>query len=62
VKRQLSPAQKLTAAHYFTENRIDSTNAASVYVISDDYSSSKRTTVYGYVGLMAAKKRREYSH
>ncbi len=56
VNWRISPAQLLTAAYYFTENKMDTTNATSMYVLSDDYSLSKRTTVYGYVGLMAAKK------
>lgn len=56
VNWQITAAQELTAAYYFTENRMDTTNATSMYVLSDDYSLSKRTKLYGYVGLMAAKK------
>lgn len=56
VNWQLTPAQMLTAAYYFAENRSDKTNATSSYVISDDYSLSKTTTVYGFAGLMASKK------
>lgn len=56
VNWQLSPAQTLTAAYYFAENRKDTSNATSSYVISDDYFLSKTTTVYGFVGLMASKK------
>jgi predicted porin len=56
VNWNLSPAQEITAAYYFTENRMDTTNATSMYVLSDDYSLSKRTKLYGYIGLMSAKK------
>jgi predicted porin len=56
VNWSLSPAQEITVAYYFTENRMDTTNATSMYVLSDDYSLSKRTKLYGYVGLMSAKK------
>jgi predicted porin len=56
VNWRLSPAQEITVAYYFTENKMDTTNATSMYVLSDDYSLSKRTKLYGYVGLMSAKK------
>lgn len=56
VNWQLSPAQVLTAAYYFAENRRDSTDATSSYVISDDYFLSKTTTIYAFAGLMASKK------
>jgi predicted porin len=55
VNWRVTPTQELTAAYYFTENRMDTTNASSMYVLSDDYFLSKRTKLYGYVGLMAAK-------
>lgn len=53
---QLSQAQLLTVAYYFAENRSDTQDATSSYVISDDYSLSKTTTIYAFVGLMASKK------
>ncbi|WP_107314790.1 porin [Burkholderia metallica] len=56
VNWQLSPAQMLTAAYYFAENRQDTMDATGSYVISDAYSLSKATTIYGFVGLMTAKK------
>jgi predicted porin len=56
VNWQLSPFQTLTAAYYFSENKLDSSNATSSYVVSDDYWLSKRTKLYGYVGLMSSKR------
>ena len=38
------------------ENRQDTMDATGSYVISDAYSLSKATTIYGFVGLMTAKK------
>lgn len=56
VNWQVSSFQRLTFAYYFIENRMDTTNATSSYVLADDYQLSKRTKLYGFVGLMAAKK------
>ena len=55
VNWQYSSAQLLTAAYYFSENRLDPANATSTWVVSDDYFLSKTTKVYAYFGLMHAK-------
>lgn len=56
VNWSLSYAQILTLAYYYSANRMDSTNATQSVVLADDYLLSKRTKVYGYVGLMVSKK------
>jgi predicted porin len=56
VNWQLSSAQQLTLAYYFVEDKMNTANATSKYVISDDYFISKRTMLYGYAGLTSAKK------
>ena len=56
VNWQYSPAQMLTVAYYFSENRQNTADATGSYVISDDYSLSKATTIYGFAGLMTSKK------
>ncbi len=56
VTWKMTPAQSLTAAYYFTEDRMNTTNATSSYVINDDYWLTKRTKLYGFIGLMASKK------
>ncbi|OBR50047.1 hypothetical protein A6456_33795 [Paraburkholderia tropica] len=56
VSWKITPAQQLTVAYYFSENRMDTTNATSSYVLADDYWLTKRTKLYGFIGLMASKK------
>ncbi|WP_250502110.1 porin [Caballeronia sp. AZ7_KS35] len=56
VTWKITPANSLTAAYYFSENRMDTTNATSSYVLNDDYWLSRRTKLYAFVGLMASKK------
>jgi predicted porin len=55
VNWQFTSAQLLTAAYYFSENKLDPSNATSTYVLSDDYFLSKTTKLYAYFGLMHAK-------
>ncbi|GJH22546.1 porin [Caballeronia novacaledonica] len=52
----ISPAQTMTIAYYFSEDRLNAENGTSTYVISEDYFLSKRTKIYGFAGLMKAKK------
>lgn len=53
----VTPASMLTFAWYWAEDRKDTQNATNAFVLSEDYFLSKSTEIYGFVGLMNAKKK-----
>ncbi|MBN3856327.1 porin [Paraburkholderia sp. Ac-20340] len=53
----VTPAYKLTFAYYWAEDRRNTQNATSTFVLSQDYFLSKSTDLYVYAGLMNAKNK-----
>ena len=52
----ITPSYKFTFAYYWAEDRKNTSNATSTYVLSQDYLLSKSTNLYAYVGLTNAKQ------
>jgi predicted porin len=50
---QFTPFFRITSGYYFLRDRNDGANHSSEYVLSADYSLSKRTTVYAQAGYVA---------
>lgn len=55
VSWRVNPSNYLILAYYFAEDRLNTANATSSIVLSEDYLLSKSTKLYGFVGAMNAK-------